>query len=102
MVKFRLYFYVLKKLANQGDYFDIAIENQRQIASFKFEMLKDAFLKFDLDAEFTIVRGTESIIKKIQESNDDPDYPYLIIDNVLYKGLFAQTKMVMENKKCKN
>lgn len=64
---------------NQGDYFDIAIENQRQIASLKFEMLKDAFLKFDLDAEFTIVRGTESIIKKIQESNDDPDYPYLIM-----------------------
>lgn len=50
-----------------------------------------------------IVQIFGNVLNDLAEKNRNIQYNFNhdLIDNVLYKGLFAQTKMVMENKKCK-
>lgn len=64
---------------NEPEYFDVENIENREIDSFKYEILKELYLKYNIDADFVIVRENDEIIKTIQECSNDPNNPYIFM-----------------------
>ena len=64
---------------NESEYFNVEKIENREIDSFKYEILKELYLKYNIDADFSIFRDTDEIIKNIQQITDDTKSAYLIL-----------------------